>query len=165
MLRKLAPLVTSVDSNQSSTSEPSQADVSKRKRVQADIACNPCRRRKSRKREALQSSHASNEPQELLDILKSVTEKHAIQILSLWRTERDIAAVLSFARGAVNGASDLPDVVDDAEPGTGSSLESELKVSFPNVYPDLRAIPATALERDGLLGLDSFRRLTLPENQ
>lgn len=73
--------------------------------------------------------------------------------------------MLSFARGAANGASDLPDDVDDAEPGTGSSLESELKASFPNVYPDLCAIPATALERDGLLGLDSFRRITLPENQ
>ncbi|KXH28534.1 hypothetical protein CSAL01_10232 [Colletotrichum salicis] len=165
MFRKLSPLVTSVDSRQPSTSDPSQADVLKRKRRQAGIACNPCRRRKSRKREGLQSSYASNESQELLDILKSVTEKHAIQILSLWRTERDIAAVLSFARGAVNGASDLPDVVDDAKPGTGSSLESELKASFSNVYHNLRAIPATALERDGLLSPNSFRRLKQPENQ
>ncbi|KAK1689888.1 hypothetical protein BDP55DRAFT_651927 [Colletotrichum godetiae] len=187
MFRKLAPLVASVDSNQSSTSEPSQADISKRKRVQADVACNPCRRRKSRcdglrptcatcqklssdctyvqKREALQSSHASNDSQELLDILKSVTEKHAIQILSLWRTDRDIAAVLSFARGVVNGASNLPDIVDDAKPGTGLSLESELMTNFPFVYPKLRAIPATALELDGLLSPNSFRRLKQPENQ
>ncbi|KAK1716020.1 uncharacterized protein BDZ83DRAFT_46730 [Colletotrichum acutatum] len=125
MIRKLAPLASAGDSAQSSTSEqPFQAD-SKRKRQQADIACNPCRRRKSRcdglrptcaacqkrssdctyvqKREALQSSYESHEPQELLDILKSVTEQHAIQILRLWRTDTDIAAVLSFARELVFG--------------------------------------------------------------
>ncbi|KAK1494298.1 hypothetical protein CCUS01_13713 [Colletotrichum cuscutae] len=175
MIRKLAPLASAGDSAQSSTSEqPFQAD-SKRKRQQADIACNPCRRRKSRrssdctyaqKREALQSSYESHEPQELLDILKSVTEQHAIQILRLWRSDTDIAAVLSFARGAVNVEPSMADVVvDKAEPSENSSLELELMANFPTAYPNLRTIPATAPERDALLCPNSSRRLKPFENQ
>ncbi|OHE98234.1 hypothetical protein CORC01_06431 [Colletotrichum orchidophilum] len=155
--------------------------MSKRKRRQGDIACNPCRRRKTRcdglrptcgscqkrssectyvqNRGALRSSNTSNEAQELLDILKSVTEEHAVQILRLWRAEGDLAAVLSFARAGDNGASDIPDVVDDnANPSTRSSLTSELMANFPIAYPSPRAIPATALERDGLLSPNTLCR-------
>ncbi|TDZ29635.1 Nitrogen assimilation transcription factor nit-4 [Colletotrichum spinosum] len=182
MPKRLAPLLPAENGTEHSPFDSPREDPSKRKRVGTEIACNACRRRKTRcdgirpacaacrkrstecifveRRENTKSSQSPDGSQEVLELLRSAPESQAFEILRLLRANGDFSAVLSIVRGGANGLP-RPSEQDTARAVRGqaqSSLELELMAKSPVSYPPLRNVPLTTGERETLLRPNRLRR-------
>ncbi|KAF6839675.1 zinc finger protein [Colletotrichum musicola] len=86
MSKRLAPLLPAEDSSEPSPFDTNNVD-SKRKRVGTEIACNTCRRRKTRyaeKRDGPKSTQSPDGAREVLDLLRFAPEAQAYQMLRLF---------------------------------------------------------------------------------
>ncbi|TEA14572.1 Conidial development protein fluffy [Colletotrichum sidae] len=182
MPKRLAPLLPAENGTEHSPFDSPREDPSKRKRVGTEIACNACRRRKTRcdgirpacaacrkrstecifveRRENTKSSQSPDGSQEVLELLRSAPESQAFEILRLLRANGDFSAVLSIVRGGSNGLP-RPSEQDTARAVRGqaqSSLELELMAKSPVSYPPLRNVPLTTGQRETLLRPNRLRR-------
>ncbi|KZL78030.1 N-terminal fungal transcription regulatory domain-containing protein (zinc finger protein) [Colletotrichum tofieldiae] len=181
MPKRLAPLLPAELNGDRLPFDSPREDPSKRKRVGTDVACNPCRRRKTRcdgirptcaacrkrstecifieKKESPRSGQSPEGSHEILELLKSAPEPQAFEILRLLRTNGDPNSVLNIIKGGMNGMTRPSDHdASCAIRSTQSPLEFELMVKNPVAYPALRHVPLTTLERDRLLGPSKLRR-------
>ncbi|KAF6814780.1 zinc finger protein [Colletotrichum plurivorum] len=180
MSKRLAPLLPAEDGSEPSPFDSNSLD-SKKKRVGTEIACNACRRRKTRcdglrplcaacrkrstnceyveKRDGPKSSQPPDGSREVLDLLRSAPEAQAYQMLRLLRANGDFESVLSVVKGGMDVMA-RPSDRDTARvlrPAT-STLEFELMVSNPTAYPALRQSPLTVFERQSLLKANRLHR-------
>ncbi|KAK1995452.1 hypothetical protein LX36DRAFT_725304 [Colletotrichum falcatum] len=185
MPKRLAPLLPAEVGGDRFLLDSRREDPSKRKRVGTDVACNPCRRRKTRcdgirpicaacrkrstecifveKKESPRLGQSSGGSNEILELLKSAPEPQAFEILRLLRTNGDPDSVLKIVKGGQNGAKVLSkNDTECAIRSVQSPLEFELMVRNPVAYPARHHAPLTALERDGLPGPRRLRRSNAP---
>ncbi|WDK18379.1 hypothetical protein CGRA01v4_09664 [Colletotrichum graminicola] len=178
MPKRLAPLLPAEIGSDRFPLDTRREDPSKRKRVGTDVACNPCRRRKTRcdgkrpicaacrkrstectfveKKESPRLGQSSGGSHEVLELLKSAPEQQAFEILRLLRTNGDPDSVLNIIKRGQHGIKRLPN--NDtacAIRSMQSPLEFELMARNPAT---LRQALLTTLERDELLGARKLRR-------
>ncbi|EFQ32532.1 uncharacterized protein GLRG_07546 [Colletotrichum graminicola M1.001] len=182
MPKRLAPLLPAEIGSDRFPLDTRREDPSKRKRVGTDVACNPCRRRKTRcdgkrpicaacrkrstectfveKKESPRLGQSSGGSHEVLELLKSAPEQQAFEILRLLRTNGDPDSVLNIIKRGQHGIKRLPN--NDtacAIRSMQSPLEFELMARNPAT---LRQALLTTLERDELLGARKLRRSNVP---
>ncbi|KAK1987636.1 hypothetical protein LZ30DRAFT_745579 [Colletotrichum cereale] len=185
MPKRLAPLLPAEVGGARFPLDSPREDPSKRKRVGTDVACNPCRRRKTRcdgirpvcaacrkrstectfveKKESPRPGQSPEGSYEVLELLKSAPEPQAFEILRLLRTNGDPDSVLNIIKGGQNGIKQPSDKDTGCTiRSTQSALEFEVMVRNPIAYPALRHAPMATLERDGLLMPRRLRRSNLP---
>ncbi|KAK1573349.1 uncharacterized protein LY79DRAFT_525875 [Colletotrichum navitas] len=181
MPKRLAPLLPAEVGSDRFPLDSRREDPSKRKRVGTDVACNPCRRRKTRcdgirpicaacrkrstectfveKRESPRLGQSSGGSHEVLELLRSAPEPQAFEILRLLRTNGDPDSVLNIIKKGQNGIKRIPN--NDAACAIRSMqppLEFELMARNPIAHPTLRHALLTTLEHDELLGPRKLRR-------
>ncbi|KAK2037871.1 hypothetical protein LZ31DRAFT_570509 [Colletotrichum somersetense] len=174
MSKRLAPLLPAEVGSDRFPLDSHREDPSKRKRVGTDVACNACRRRKTRcdgirpicaacrkrstecifveKKEPPRLCQLSGASHEVLELLKSAPEPQAFEILRLLRTNGDPDSVLNIIKSGQNGIKRLSN--NDASCAIRSMqppLEFQLMTMNPIAYPALRHAPLTTWERDGHL--------------
>ncbi|KAK2024720.1 hypothetical protein LX32DRAFT_598205 [Colletotrichum zoysiae] len=185
MSKRLAPLLPAEVGSDRFPLDSHREDPSKRKRVGTDVACNPCRRRKTRcdgirpicaacrkrstectfveKKESPRLGQLSGGSHEVLELLKSAPEPQAFEILRLLRTNGDPDSVLNIIKSGQNGIkwlsnNDTSCAIRSMQP----PLEFQLMTMNPIAYPALRHGPRTTWERDGHLDPRKLRRSNVP---
>ncbi|KAK2050906.1 hypothetical protein LY76DRAFT_557765, partial [Colletotrichum caudatum] len=185
MPKRLAPLLPAEVRSDRFPLDSHREDPSKRKRVGTDVACNPCRRRKTRcdgirpicaacrkrstectfveKKEPPRLCQLSGGCHEVLELLKTAPEPQAFEILRLLRTNGDPDSVLDIIKSGQNGIKRLSN--NDTACAIRSMpppLEFQLMTRNPIAYPALRHAPLATLERDGHPEPRKLRRSNVP---
>ncbi|KAI1417601.1 hypothetical protein F5Y13DRAFT_151386 [Hypoxylon sp. FL1857] len=139
--------------------DPESFSRSASKRPSVNIACESCRKSKSRcdgarpacstcvkrGRACIYSERrdAASSATELVELLKSLPEDQALGLLASLREKGDATSVLSEFKG-------MPDASGRVRP----DIESELKAKYKNAYPPLEHIVPSVLAASNLLKSD-----------
>ncbi|KAI2613314.1 hypothetical protein GGR54DRAFT_616158 [Hypoxylon sp. NC1633] len=139
------------------------------RRRQRPGACTPCRSRKTKCDGArprcsncvrrgiiacvyADKAKAGSEVMEVLELLKSLPEEHALTLLGELREKGDATTVLSaFKERGGDGGRVSPELIDPGPSKARNHLESELMVNNSEAYPSLRPINAFVLAKSNLL--------------
>jgi hypothetical protein len=88
-----------------------------------------------------------------LEVLKATSEATAVNILRLLRSNGDVSAILSIAKGGM-GSKQRPSIFEAARapvPLTQSTLDFELMIKNPISYPYLQPVDISALQASDLV--------------
>ncbi|KAK8072433.1 hypothetical protein PG996_005781 [Apiospora saccharicola] len=102
---------------------------------------------------------------EVLELLQSIPEQRAIDILRLFRTTGDSAKVLYLVKGSVDGERDrfLQDATRTMPTPDLTTLELELMSKNSVAYPQLRRVSVSELEERNLLRPFNLARTQVAE--